>query len=122
MKDIPLGTSLSKSIPTTAEMGTGHTGTAVLATPAMIGLMEVVCLQSVTPFLDESEQTVGTMVHVWHHAASKIGDPVDVDAKLIQRDRRKLLFEVKVSCKGKLIGDGTHERFVIDTRKFGNPA
>ena len=118
MKDIPLGTSLSKSMATTAEMGTAHAGPAVLSTPAMIGLMEVVSLQSVTPFMEEGEQTVGTMVHVWHRAASKIGDPVDIEARLIERDRRKLLFEVKAVCKGKLVGEGTHERFVIDTRKF----
>src|SRR3954454_22659848 len=111
MKDIPVGTSLSKSMPTTAQMGTGHTGTAVLATPSMIGLMEVVCLEAAKPYLEDSEQTVGTMVHVWHHAASKIGEQVDIAVKLLQRDRRKLLFEVKATCNGILIGDGTHERF-----------
>ena len=118
MKDIPLGTSLRKSVLTTPDMGTGHTGTAVLSTPAMIGQMEVVSLEAVKPFLDDGEQTVGTMVHVWHRAASTIGETVDVEAKLIERDRRKLLFEVKVSLNGKLLGEGTHERFVIDTRKF----
>lgn len=118
MKDIPLGTSLRKSVLTTPEMGTGHTGTAVLSTPAMIGQMEVVSLEAVKPYLDEGEQTVGTMVHVWHRAASTIGETVEIEAKLVERDRRRLLFEVKATLGGKLLGEGTHERFVIDTRRF----
>jgi predicted thioesterase len=59
------------------------------------------------------------MVHVWHRAAAKIGEPVQVSAKLIERDRRKLLFEVRVTAGDKIIGEGTHERFVIDLNKFG---
>ena len=118
MKEAPIGTSLRKTFLTTPDMGTAHTGAAVLATPAMIALMEVASLEAVKPFLEEGEQTVGTMVHVWHRAASKIGETVEVDARLIERDRRKLLFEVKATCAGKLLGEGTHERFVIDARRF----
>jgi predicted thioesterase len=58
------------------------------------------------------------MVHIWHRAAVKIGEPVQVFAKLLERDRRKLLFGVKVTWGDTLIGDGTHERFVIDLDKF----
>ncbi len=119
MKEPSLGTSLRKSFVTTAEMGTTHTGAVVLSTPAMIALMEVTSLESVKAFLEEGEQTVGTMVHVWHRAASLIGETVEIEAKLIERDRRKLLFEVRATGNGKRLGDGTHERFVIDTRKFG---
>ena len=119
MREVPIGTSLCKSVVTTREMGTAHTGAAVLSTPAMIGLMELICLESVKLHLDEGEQTVGTMVHVWHRAASKIGEPVEIEARLIERDRRKLLFEVKATGGGKLLGEGTHERFVIDASRFG---
>jgi predicted thioesterase len=122
MKDsLAPGITLSKSLPTTAAMGISHLGPggAVLSTPAMIGLMELTSLESVKPHLEESENTVGTMVHVWHRAAVKIGETVQVTATLKERDRRKLLFEVKVTAGDKLIGDGTHERFVIDLNKFG---
>jgi predicted thioesterase len=118
VKEVPIGTSLRQSVVTTAEMGTAHTGAAVLSTPAMIGLMERVSLLAVKPWLEDGEQTVGTMVHVWHRAASKIGETVEVDARLIERDRRKLLFEVKATSAGKLLGEGTHERFVIDPKRF----
>jgi predicted thioesterase len=122
MKDsLAPGVTLTKTITTTPAMGVSHLGPggAVLSTPSMIGLMEQVSLESVKPHLDDNENTVGTMVHIWHRAAVKIGEPVTVSATLKERDRRKLLFEVKVAAGDKLIGDGTHERFVIDLNKFG---
>jgi fluoroacetyl-CoA thioesterase len=114
------GIELSQEVQTTPAMGVAHLGPGpgVLSTPSMIGLMEQTSLKSVMPHLDEAENTVGTMVHIWHRAAVKIGEPVKVYAKLIERDRRKLLFEVKVTAGDTVIGDGTHERFVIDLNKF----
>lgn len=121
MKDSLLpGIELTQDVVTTANMGVAHLGPGpgVLSTPFMIGLMEQTSLRSVMPSLDENEQTVGTMVHIWHRAAVKIGETVKIYAKLIERDRRKLLFEVKVTWGDTVIGDGTHERFVIDLSKF----
>jgi predicted thioesterase len=121
MKDsLQPGIELTQEVPTTAAMGVAHLGPGpgVLSTPSMIGLMEQTSLRSVMPHLDASEQTVGTMVHIWHRAAVKIGETVKVHAKLIERDRRKLLFELKVTAGDTVIGDGTHERFVIDLNKF----
>jgi predicted thioesterase len=115
------GIAHAKTVTTTPAMGIAHLGPggSVLSTPSMIALMEQASLEGVTPHLDANEQTVGTMVHIWHRAAVKIGEAVQVSAKLIERDRKKLLFEVKVMAGDKLIGDGTHERFVIDMGKFG---
>jgi fluoroacetyl-CoA thioesterase len=109
------------NVTTTPAMGVSHLGPGpgVLSTPSMIGLMEQCCLEGVKPHLDASEQTVGTMVHIWHRASVPIGKPVKVACKLLERDRRKLLFEVKVTHGDETIGDGTHERFVIDLTKFG---
>ncbi len=122
MKDtLAPGVTLNKTVTTTPAMGISHLGPggSVLSTPSMIGLMEQASLESVQPHLDANENTVGTMVHIWHRAAVKIGEAVEVSATLKERDRRKLLFEVKVTSDGKVIGDGTHERFVIDLNKFG---
>jgi predicted thioesterase len=121
MKDsLSPGIELEQEIVTTPEMGVAHLGPGpgVLSTPSMLGLMEQTSLRSVMPHLDPAEQTVGTMVHIWHRAAVKIGETVKVRAKLIERDRRRLLFELKVSWGDTVIGDGTHERFVIDLNKF----
>jgi predicted thioesterase len=119
---LAVGIAGEKSYTVTPEMGVAHLGGkagGVLSTPSMIGLMERTCLESVTPHLDANEQTVGTMVHIWHRAAVKTGETVTCACKVIEQDRRRLLFEVKVTQGEKVIGDGTHERFVIDMSKFG---
>ena len=118
---LTVGISNEKTVTTTPMMAVSHLGEGpgVLSTPSMIGLIEHTCLQSVSPHLDNNEQTVGTMVHVWHRAAVRIGEDVTISSKLIDQNRRKLLFEVKVTSGEKTIGDGTHERFVIDLDKFG---
>ena len=118
---LTVGISNEKTVTTTPKMAVSHLGEGpgVLSTPSMIGLIEHTCLESVSPHLDKNEQTVGTMVHVWHRASVRIGDDVTISSKLIEQDRRKLLFEVKVTAGEKTIGDGTHERFVIDLDKFG---
>ena len=122
MKDsLTPGVALEFTITVTPELGTSHLGDGpgVFSTPSMIGQMEQVCLKSVEPHLDQNEQTVGTMVHVWHRAALPVGKEVTMRCKLIERDRRKLLFEVEAVAGDKKIGDGTHERFVIDKTTFG---
>jgi len=121
MKDsLQPGIELNQEVLTTAQMGVAHLGPGpgVLSTPSMIGLMEQTSLRAVMPHLDDNESTVGTMVHIWHRAAVKIGETVQVHAKLIERDRRKLLFEVKCTWGDTVVGDGTHERFVVDLSKF----
>ena len=121
MKD-SLGAGITADVmfTTTPEMGVSHLGEGkgVLSTPAMIGLMEQTAMESILPHLDENEHSVGTMVHVWHRAAVNIGEPVQCRTRLIERNRRKLLFEVEVSAGHLKVGDGTHERFVIDLTKF----
>ncbi|HEX9841779.1 MAG TPA: thioesterase family protein [bacterium] len=122
MKDsLAPGIAHSKTVTTTPAMGVAHLGPGpgVLSTPSMIGLFEQTCLEATKPHLDATEQTVGTMVHIWHRAAVPIGKDVRIDCKLLERDRRKLLFEVKCTHGDEVIGDGTHERFVIDLSKFG---
>jgi predicted thioesterase len=121
MKDsLAVGIANEAQVTTTPEMGVSHLGEGpgVLSTPSMIGIMEQTCLQSLLPHLDENEQSVGTMVHIWHRAAAQIGEEVTCRCKLIEQDRRKLLFEVEVSARDQKIGDGTHERFVINLDKF----
>ena len=121
MKDsLEAGLTHEKTITTTDKMGVSHLGEGpgVLSTPSMIGLMEQTCLECSKEHLGETEQTVGTMVHIWHRAALKIGEDVTIRCKLIEKDRRKLLFEVSATAGDLQVGDGTHERFVVDLSKF----
>lgn len=101
----------------TAEaMGSGNL--PVFATPAMIALMENTASNSVECELEEGQGTVGTLIDVKHVAATPIGMEVTCETKLVEVDRKRLVFEVKAYDTAGVIGEGMHERFVIDNEKF----
>ena len=90
----------------------------VFATPAMIALMEKTCLESVADKVGEGNTTVGIAVNIKHLKASPVGSMIRCDAKLIEVDRKRLVFEVHCFEGDTLIGEGVHERFVVDSEKF----
>ena len=109
----------------TPEMSAARVGSGlvdVFATPMMISLIEQTCNESVLPHLDEGQGTVGTLVNVAHTAATPIGMRVWCDSELVEVDRRRLVFRVKAYDECGSIGEGTHERFIIDTEKFAAKA
>lgn len=90
----------------------------VFATPAMIALMEKTCLESVSDNIGEGNTTVGIAVNIKHLKASPVGALIRCDAKLVEVDRKRLVFEVKCFEGESLVGEGVHERFVVDSEKF----
>lgn len=90
----------------------------VYATPAMIGLMEYTASHSVAPHLPLEQTTVGTVVNVKHLAATPLGMKITCESELVEIDRRRLVFNVKAFDECGIIGEGTHERFIIDREKF----
>ena len=90
----------------------------VFATPAMIGLMEFTASASVSSYLEEGQATVGTVVNVKHVAATPVGMEVHCESELVEIDRKRLVFNVKAYDECGLIGEGVHERFIIDVEKF----
>ena len=105
----------------TPEMSAARVGSGlvdVFDTPMLVALVEQTCYESVLPYLDEGQGTVGTLVNVSHLSATPIGKRVWCDSELTEVDRRRLVFSVKAYDEAGLIGEGTHERFVIDTAKF----
>lgn len=105
----------------TPEMSAARVGSGlvdVFATPMMVALIEQTCYESVLPCLDEGQGTVGTLVNVSHLSATPIGKRVWCDSELVVVDRRRLVFSVKAYDEAGLIGEGSHERFVIDIDKF----
>ncbi|SPE35731.1 Fluoroacetyl-CoA thioesterase [Burkholderiales bacterium] len=91
---------------------------AVFATALMVGFIEWACLEALRPYLDPGEHTVGTHIDVSHVAATPVGMMATAEVELIEIHGRKLRF--KVSCRDELdlIGEGFHERFVIDGATF----
>lgn len=90
----------------------------VFATPMMIALMEKTCADSVAPLLPEGQSTVGTHINVSHCSATPVGLDVWCDSELVEVDRRRLLFTVKAYDPCGLIGEGQHERFIVDNARF----
>lgn len=96
----------------------GSGGLNVFATPAMIALAEKTALQSILEYLSEGESTVGTKLDISHIAATPVGMKVSCETELIEIDRRKLVFSVNVYDEAEKIGEGTHERFIVNDEKF----
>lgn len=90
----------------------------VFATAFMVGFIEWACVEALRPFLSSHERTVGTHVDVSHVAATPVGMTVTADVELVAVQGRKLRFKVSCSDENGLIGEGFHERAVVDYDKF----
>ena len=101
---------------TAAHFGAG--GVHVFGTPMMIGLMESAAWSLVQSELPEGETTVGTLVHVRHLAATKLGQKVTATAELVEIDGRRLVFQVSAHDERQLIGEGLHERVRVQLDRF----
>ena len=101
---------------TAAYVGAG--GVEVFATPMMIGLMENAAWRAVIDHLEPGYVTVGTVVNVRHLAATPLGQQVRATAKLIEIDGRRLVFDVEAYDEQRKIGEGRHERFIVNLERF----
>lgn len=114
-----LSTSVSQLVDHSISAKTMGSGTLdVLATPAMIALMEKAAWTCVSEFLIPGTGTVGTKMDVKHLSATPIGMEITCTATLLEVDNRKLLFRVSAVDSSGPIGEGVHERFIIDERTF----
>lgn len=90
----------------------------VLATPVMIMAMENAALNAIKPFLAAGESAVGTRVDVQHLAATPLGRQVVARAQVTKVDGRRIDFSIEATDGVAVIGQGTHERLVIDMARF----
>jgi predicted thioesterase len=97
-------------------LGSGDVG--VLATPAMIAMMEGASLRCVQPQLEDGQTTVGYIVNIRHLAPTPVGNEVTVSSRLEEVDGRKLKFRVEAREGDKVVGDGEHVRVIVDSAKF----
>lgn len=101
---------------TAPHVGSGKIG--VLATPIMVNLMEAAALHAVEKFMPPGYQTVGTHLDVKHFAATPVGLRVRAEAELLKVDGRTLTFRLTASDERETIGEGTHERLIINVERF----
>ena len=90
----------------------------VLATPVMINLMEAAALQAVEGLLPAGHQTVGIHLDVTHVAATPVGMRVRAHAELTKVEKRTLTFRVHAEDAKEPIGEGVHERIIINLERF----
>jgi len=124
MKEIPQGTSDEMVIDTTPDMGVKHLPMPMYSTPTMVAHIEGLCLKMLIPFQEAGESSVGYRVDLKHMAATPIGMKVTVKGKVREQDGRKIVFDVEAYNEtGAKIGEGMHERRVIDMSRFaGRPS
>ena len=120
--ELAIGLKHSQSVKVTEDMTPSHLrGDAirVLATPEMVRLVEQTAIQSVQPHLKPGQSTVGTTVSIKHLAGTPEGMTVTIAVELVEIDRRRLGFKFEVHDEVEKVGEGTHERFVIDREARG---
>lgn len=101
---------------TAVKMGSGDM--PVLATPAMMALMENAAMLAVADELPEGCTTVGGHIESSHLKPSKIGDKVSATAEVTRVEGRKIEFKVSAFSGDTLLGQGTHLRFIVDRERF----
>ena len=90
----------------------------VYATLSMVALMEEAAYKSIQNELEEGKGSVGTLMNVKHLSSTPMGMEVTAKSELIEVDRRRLVFKVEAFDEGGKIGEGIHERFIIDNEEF----
>ncbi len=121
MIEIPIGMKNTYDVDVTAENTASRVrsgGVPTFSTPSMVAGMECCCSYSLPPYLDEGQGSVGISIQVKHMASTPIGMHVHFESELIEQDRRRLVFRVKAFDEIEQVGEGIHERFIIDTDKF----
>lgn len=101
---------------TAKEVGSGSV--AVFATPMLVALMESAAISALRDKLPAGQTTVGTKVEISHTAATPLGMTVTAQAELIEVEGRRLVFTVVAQDEAGLVGEGRHERFIVDMEKF----
>jgi len=90
----------------------------ILATPVMIMVMENAALNAMKPYLDAGETALGTRVDVRHMSATPAGIRVTGEAKVTKIDGRRIEFTIRATDGAEVIGEGTHERVIINLARF----
>ncbi|WP_027628902.1 thioesterase family protein [Ruminiclostridium cellobioparum] len=101
---------------TAKTMGSGEL--EVFATPSMIALMEKAATNALKELMPAGSTSVGTMINVKHSAATPMGTKVTAKAVLTEVDGKRLVFTVEAFDEKEKIGEGRHERFIINIDRF----
>jgi predicted thioesterase len=120
--DLKPGVSDELTITTTPDMGITHLGPdapSMYSTPAMVQLIEGACVRLMTRYVEPGEQSVGYRVDIRHLAPTPVGKQVTAKVSLREINGRRYVFDVECwNEDGVKIGEGLHERALIDISRF----
>ena len=119
--NIPVGASGTASLSVADEHTAPRVGSGqihVLATPVMINLFEAAALAACEHLLPAGHQSLGTRLDVSHIAATPVGMRVIATAEVLSVEGRTIKFGLKAVDERDLIGEGIHERVVVNVEKF----
>lgn len=96
----------------------GSGGVAVLATPELVRLLEEAAVAALAGHLPPGQTSVGAALDIRHLAATPVGMAVTARATLRQVEGRRLSFEVEAHDAVEKIGEGSHQRVLVDQARF----
>ena len=102
----------------TEELSTVRGDYRVFSTPGMTRFVEMTAHKLVLPHLKENQGQVGLRVDIRHMAPTPIGKKVRCEVELVEVERRKLTFKMKVFDEVEQIGEATHERYIVYLDKY----
>jgi len=123
MHNIKIGTKREDRLLVTKEVAIDFLGmedARVLSTPHLIGYMERTSRDNVLPLLEPGYDTVGTKVNISHLAAAPIGSVVTFTSEITSATDRRVEFRVTAKMDDELVGEGTHERGIVNVAKFAS--
>ena len=123
--DIKLGSSYTVEANVNKEdtaLAQGSGEIEVFATPRLVSIMEKAAVNAVSPYIDEGYTTVGTRIDIKHIAATPVGMKVKAYAELLEVDGKRLVFKVEAFDEVEKIGEGIHERYIVNIDRFLNKA
>ena len=124
--DLKPGVSEEQTITTTKEMGIVHLGPnapSMYSTPSMLSLIEGTCVRLISRYVEPGEQSVGYRVALRHLAPTPIGKQVTAKVTLREVSGRRYTFDFECwNEDGVKIGEGEHERAIIDISRFAGQA
>jgi len=119
--DVPIGSTGTAEMVVADEHTAPRVGSgkiAVLATPVMINLIEAAALAAIEHLLPAGHQSLGTHLDVTHVAATPVGMAVRATAEVIGIEGRTVKMRVRAEDQRDLIGEGLHERVIVNVERF----
>lgn len=101
---------------TAIEVGSGSV--PVFATPMLVAIMENAAINAIKEHLPEGKTTVGGQIECKHTSPTPIGMTVIATAELVEVDRKRLTFKIEAHDELEKVGEGEHNRFVIELDNF----